>query len=253
MLDGFRPWLQRAQGWLLPPTCVLCLDPGQPPTRDLCAACEADLPRSPELAPPAAFDAALAPFAYDWPVDALIRDFKYHGRLAHGRVLGTLLADAAGAALSGGEPVPQALVPVPLHPRRERERGYNQAWELARVLGRELGIPVVANLVLRTRETPPQASLDAAARRTNLVGAFALRRAPGVERIALVDDVLTTGATLGELARVLRAAGAGRVTAWTVARATGGGAVQPGSVASAISSAGTPTRNATNSSSRMPM
>lgn len=253
-----RAWQDRLHGWLLPPRCVLCLDPGQPPTLDLCPACEADLPELGPACPrcgeacesaasaverggattpargrraggsapnlcshcasdPPPYARVIAPFRYAWPVDALVRGFKYHGQLPHGRVLGTLLANAV---LAHGAALPQLLVPVPLHPARERERGYNQAWELARVAGRLLDLPVAPALCERTRVTPPQASLDRAARRANLADAFALRRPPGAVHVALVDDVLTTGATLSALASTLLAAGVNRVDCWAVARAS---------------------------------
>jgi ComF family protein len=235
-----RPWVERVHGWLLPPRCVLCLDPGRGPTLDLCAACEADLPVVGTACPccgealveaatppracarclvdPPPYSRVIAPFRYAWPVDALVRGFKYHGQLAHGRVLGTLLAEAV---LAAGAAVPPLLVPVPLHPARERERGYNQSWELARVAARLLDVAVAPTLCVRTRATPPQATLDAAARRTNLAGAFAVRRPPGTSHVALVDDVLTTGATLAALAAALLTAGVRRVDCWTVARASG--------------------------------
>jgi ComF family protein len=206
------------RGWLLPPRCVLCLDPGRAPALDLCPACEAELPvlgRARDVPP---FARVVAPFRYAWPVDALIRGFKYHGQLPHGRVLGTLLAEAV---LASGTPRPQLIVPVPLHPARERERGYNQAWELARTAGRLLDVPVAPTLCVRTRATPPQASLDGAARRANLAGAFAVTRPPGALHVALMDDVLTTGATVAALAAALLGAGVERVDCWTVARASG--------------------------------
>ena len=230
-----REWLDRLHGWLLPPRCVLCLDPGRPPTLDLCAACEADLPLHGPACPrcgeacggaaaacsrcaaaPPPYTRVVAPFRYAWPVDALVRGFKYHGQLPHGRVLGTLLAEAV---LADAGPLPQLLVPVPLHPSRERERGYNQAWELARVAGRLLGIPVAATLCARTRATPPQATLDAATRRANLDAAFTVRRPAHAAHVAVVDDVLTTGATLTAVATTLLAAGVTRVDGWAVARA----------------------------------
>jgi ComF family protein len=176
---------------------------------DLCSRCTTD---------PPPYAHVIAPFRYAWPVDALVRGFKYHGQLPHGRVLGTLLANAVHAQ---GAALPQLVVPVPLHPARERERGYNQAWELARVVGRLLDLPVAPALCERTRATPPQASLDRAARRANLAGAFAVRRAPGAMHVALVDDVLTTGATISALACALLAAGVNRVDCWAVARASG--------------------------------
>jgi ComF family protein len=238
-----REWVDRLHGWLLPPRCVLCLDPGRSPALDLCPACEADLPvfgpacarcgeanadatagASADAAGPCArcsrdpppYSRVVAPFRYAWPMDALVRGFKYGAQLPHGRVLGTLLAEAV---LSSGAPLPALLVPVPLHPARERERGYNQAWELARVAGRLLDVPVAPALCERTRATTAQASLDAAARRANLAGAFSVRRPPGVLHVALVDDVLTTGATASALASALHGAGVQRVDCWTVARA----------------------------------
>jgi len=230
----WRAWAERLQGWLLPPRCVLCLDPGRvEPLLDLCADCEAELPRT---ATPCVrcgapgggeagctrcagralpYAAVVAPFRYAWPIDALVRGFKYHGRLPYGRVLGTLLAEAL---LASGAPRPQLLVPVPLHPTRERERGYNQALELARVLGRTLGVPVAAALCERRRATAAQAGLAAAERQANVAGAFSVRGVPPAH-VALVDDVMSTGATLAALEAVLRAAGAARVDAWAVARA----------------------------------
>jgi ComF family protein len=231
------PWrsaVERVHGWVLPPRCVLCLDPGRVPLLDLCPACLAELPAMPIACPrcaeplhgaacvacaasgPPPYERALAAYRYAWPVDALVRGFKYHGQLAHGRVLGTLLAEAV---LSAEVAPPDLIVPVPLHPERERERGYNQAWELARVAARRLGVRAAAEACRRVRHTAPQASLDAAARRANLAGAFvAPRPLPGA-RVAVVDDVLTTGATLGAVADALHAAGVAHVQVWTVARA----------------------------------
>ena len=116
------------------------------------------------------------------------------------------------------EPLPARLVPVPLHRNRLRRRGYNQAVELARPLGRALGLPVAPRLCRRQRPTPAQAELTGSDRRRNVRGAFAVA-APVPRHVAIVDDVVTTGSTVGELARVLRRAGAERVEVWAVARA----------------------------------
>lgn len=230
-------WPGRALALLFPPICLLCLEPGQAPLLDLCAGCEADLPWIHAACPgcglpgpaeagagircaacqhhPPPFDAAFAPLAYAFPVDDLVRGLKYHRQLASGRVLGTLLGQRA---MDRGPGV-DALVPVPLHRRREAGRGYNQAAELARYAGRALGLPVVDDLVERCRPTAEQAGLDAEARRRNLASAFRVRRQPGHGRIAILDDVMTTGSTVAELARVLKEAGAAHVEAWAVARA----------------------------------
>jgi ComF family protein len=114
--------------------------------------------------------------------------------------------------------MPDLLLPVPLHPSRLRKRGYNQALELARPLGRRLGIPVRHDVLRRTRCTGAQTELDAAARVGNVRGAFALASLPAQRHVALVDDVMTTGATLAEAAMVLLAAGMDRVDVWALAR-----------------------------------
>jgi ComF family protein len=229
----WRALALRVQGWMLPPRCVLCLDPGQAPALDLCADCASDLPAVPTSCPrcaepasgaecahcataPPPYVRAFAAHAYAWPVDALVRGFKYHGQLPYGRVLGTLLAEAVATARL---PAPDLIVPVPLHPARERERGYNQAWELARVVAATLRTPAAPNACRRVRATAPQANLDAAARRANLSGAFVVPRALRGARVAVVDDVLTTGATLGAVANALHDAGAAEVQVWAVARA----------------------------------
>jgi ComF family protein len=110
------------------------------------------------------------------------------------------------------------LVAMPLHPARLRQRGFNQSHEIAKALSRRLGIPLAAEACLRTRDTTPQASLPWKERTRNIRGAFACHGNVSGKRIAVVDDVMTTGASLDELARTLRRAGAARVEAWVVAR-----------------------------------
>jgi ComF family protein len=152
---------------------------------------------------------------YAFPVDRLLPRFKFHGDLAAGQALATLLQWSLDPAES-----PEALVPVPLHAHRLRDRGYDQALELARALSRDGGPPLLAERLRRVRITAPQSELGAAARRDNVFGAFALHGDGALpQHVALVDDVLTTGATVGECARVLLAAGVRRVDVWTVARA----------------------------------
>lgn len=226
----------RALARVFPPRCLLCLDPGQAPALDLCAGCQADLARDlpactgcakrlprPDtflcgecLVGPRTFDAAFAPYLYRHPVDWMIHRMKYAGEIAAARVFGTLL----GQLVRSSHMVHvEALLPVPLHRAREAHRGYNQAIEIARYAGRELELPVAFDVCRRTRDTVSQAGLDAAARRHNLRGAFALTRPPDFERVAIIDDVLTTGSTVDELAAVLKAAGVGWVEVWAVARA----------------------------------
>jgi len=213
--------LERLGALLLPPRCVLCGARGQAPCLDLCAGCAAsfEAARDPVLPGPEPLRRTCAPFAYAWPIDHLVHAVKYRGQLATARVLGTLLARwLAGRGLQGEIDV---IVPVPLHPERHAERGFNQSAELARQLGRGLRLPVAESLALRSRATPPQVGLHLEERRRNLAGSFAAGAVGGL-RIAIVDDVTTTGATLQELARSLVRNGALTVDAWCVARADRG-------------------------------
>lgn len=122
----------------------------------------------------------------------------------------------ASVQARGGR-LPDALLPVPIHPRRLRERGYNQALELARPVARTLGLPLLPHALRRLRATSPQMTLPEAARAANVRGAFAVH-GPLPAHVVLVDDVLTTGATTGELARTLKAAGCARVEVWCACR-----------------------------------
>lgn len=170
----------------------------------------------PVLAGPDPLRRSCAPFAYARPLDHLVHALKYRGQLAIARVLGALLAGwVAGRGLQHEVDL---IVPVPLHADRHAERGFNQSAELARRVGRSLRLPVVESLVVRRRATPPQVGLHLEERRRNLSGAFAATPAAGGLRIALLDDVTTTGRTLQELAAVLLAAGAAAVDGWCVAR-----------------------------------
>jgi len=161
------------------------------------------------------FDLAFVPYRYAYPLDQLIRAFKYRGVLAYGRVLGSLLADQLAARAS---PRPDLIVPVPLHPSRHRERGFNQATELARPISRRLDIPFDARLCKRVRATADQTELDARSRRSNVRGAFEVEGKLALH-VAVLDDVLTTGSTASEIARVLKRAGVRTVEIWAVARA----------------------------------
>jgi ComF family protein len=232
-VDGRLRQAGRQLGALLwPARCLLCGDPGDA-GRDLCAACRASLPWNraacarcalplPASAPvcgaclrqPPPVEATQAVFVYGFPVDRLLPRLKFHGGLAAGRLLAQLAADGFAHAQR-----PDALVPVPLHRARLRQRGYDQALELARPLARQLGLSLRTDLLRRIRATAPQSRLDAAARRRNLHDAFNVRsQAPLPAHVALFDDVMTTGATLHAAARALRRAGVARVDAWVCAR-----------------------------------
>lgn len=195
-----------------------------------CAACAGDLLRvagacrscglahsagaCPALAAEWRVERVLAPFSYAAPLDHYVRAFKYHGVRELGRTLGLLLAAEARRETLAVD----ALVPVPLHPLRLRERGYNQATEIARTLGAELGLPILLGGIGRLRESRQQAGQSAGRRRANVAAAFAAHRGLGGRAIAIVDDVITTGATVNARAAALLAAGASRCEAWAVAR-----------------------------------
>jgi len=231
LVDGLR----RLQFAVLPPHCLLCGQSGAG-QHDLCTACAADLLRNRVCCPRCAlpleapaplcgeclhseppFASACVPFVYAPPLDALLTHLKFGRSLAAGRVLSELWITAARASLPS---IPQALIPVPLHAGRLRERGYNQALELAKPLARAFGVALRNDVLVRTRVTSAQSNLDADARHRNLRGAFAV--APDATlpaHVALFDDVMTTGTTLRECARTLLRAGAERVDVWAVARA----------------------------------
>lgn len=195
--------------WLLPPFCRLCGEHGQP-TLDLCADCQTELPFTPTVLN-LDYGSIWAGFSYAEPVAGLIQRFKFQEDLGAGR----LLARLAIGAFTDSEP--QALIPVPLHSSRLRSRGYNQALELAAYWGKCRDVPVRSSLLTRTRATHAQSSLPATARTANVDGAFkANTRIP--EHVALIDDVVTTGATTTEAAKALLAGGARRVDVWCLAR-----------------------------------
>ena len=214
---------------LLPQSCTLC--GASSITKLICVECDADLPRLPRkgcavcalplasgkvcgacLDSPPRYARVTAPFIYGFPVNALIHAYKYGGRLALARPLGTALAQAVARDVD-------AIVPMPLSPRRLAQRGFNQALELARVVGGLTGIPLMSHACRKVIETPSQAALPWGERAKNVRHAFVCDADLRGKRVAVMDDVLTTGATLNELARVLRKAGAREVSGWVVARA----------------------------------
>ena len=210
-------------------SCYLCRGAAE---GVLCAECDAELPRleatvcprcalpSPGgalcgrcLAHPPAYDATVAALAYEFPADVLVQGLKFRGELALAPLLGRLLA----ARLPRGTRV-DFIVPVPLSRARLRERGCNQALEIARPLAAATGCKLAPFLAERSRDTPPQLDLPLEERARNVRGAFRCTQVPERAEIALVDDVMTAGATLEELAAALKRAGAARVVNWVVAR-----------------------------------
>ncbi|HVE11191.1 MAG TPA: ComF family protein, partial [Paraburkholderia sp.] len=168
-------------------------------------------------AEPPPFDATFALADYRAPLDSLALGLKFRARLALGREFGRRLAALAQDAW-GRADRPDVVAPVPLARKRLVERGYNQAWEIARPFAAALRVPADATLIRRAIETAPQSRLDLAARRHNVGAAFKIERPVHGLHVAVVDDVMTTGATLEALARTLKAAGARRVTNFVALR-----------------------------------
>jgi ComF family protein len=152
----------------------------------------------------------VAHYRYDFPLDKLVQALKYAHRLA--------LADFFAATLAEPRPTVDAIVPLPLSTERLRSRGFNQAVEIARPLARRWRLPLLLDAVRRPVDTPPQASLPWQARRKNIRGAFECGVDLSGRSLLVVDDVMTTGATLDEFARTLKKHGAVRVVNWVVAR-----------------------------------
>lgn len=229
-------WLKNIQTLLLPPRCVFCGDAGLNDL-DLCPGCFEDLSRnihccyrcglSFEIVNPLPqlcgrclketphFDETHAPFRYDRAMRFLITQLKFQRNYKHARLLGNLLAQHVAAASEA----PDCIIPVPLHPNRYRERGFNQSLEIARQIGKQLNIPLDYTSCVRRRDTKHQSELPAKQRRNNMKQAFEVIAPIDYHCVAIVDDVMTTGATVEALAAALKRQGAARVDVWACARA----------------------------------
>ncbi|MBH3423166.1 ComF family protein [Pseudomonas gessardii] len=226
-------WLKSNQ------TCLIC-DEATDSSSTVCNACEIDLPWLTHgcqvcalplpasglicgqcVRSPPAFKQVVAPWRYSFPLDSLISRFKHQGKWPLGHLLASLLGQCLQDRFDNAELTrPDRLLAVPMAAKRLRQRGYNQATMLARWLSRDLDLPLDEHLLLRPHATIAQQQLDAKQRQRNLLKAFAL--APGAQvqgqHLALVDDVLTTGATAHSLARLLLHAGARQVDVYCLAR-----------------------------------
>lgn len=228
---GVARWLSL----LLPPRCLHCQAPGLPGL-DLCADCWQELPWNDVACPLCALPLphpapacgvcikrrppvtrTLAPLRYEGCVAHLLPRFKFHHQLAAGRLLAASITHAiVDSAIANDMDL---LLPMPLHPKRLAQRGYNQVVELARPLASSLSLPLRIDLLQRVRDTAPQTGLDARARRRNLRGAFIASSAVEGRRVLLLDDVITTGTSLREASRALLRAGTTEVRALAIARA----------------------------------
>lgn len=219
---------------IFPPTCAICHNPGQLQI-DLCAECysaleqinrpcqccglplrrhhKSDICHSCQLFPQS-YDRVLAPFHYSGITKKLIQQTKYQRRLANTRILAKLLLEHID------EQSVDALIAAPAHSGTLGKRGYNQALEIARDVSRATGVVLLTEGCIKVRSTAKQAGLDASGRKHNLAHAFSTHLPKDGMRIAVIDDVMTTGATLNEIARTLKASGASHVEGWICARTT---------------------------------
>lgn len=244
MVDKCLSYIQRL---LLPPICQVCdevISGDSTAELDICSDCLAELAFAVGpccqrcampitsarqvadvpllcgrcLRDPPAFDNTVTVFAYEGMVARLIQGLKFHGRLSHARLLGGLMGLSLRDRIRD---IPDCLLPVPLHRRRLGERGFNQSVELGRHIGRYIGLrQILTNHCVRRRYTVSQADLPARQRRRNVRNAFQCRATIEHRHVTIVDDVMTTGNTVNELARVVKKAGAERVDVWICARAS---------------------------------
>lgn len=222
----------------MPPVCILCGDQGNPhkgldlcercswdipPHTTACARCAESLAKSPGLealcgrcqTQPPAFDRCQAMFSYQAPADHLLQRLKFNGRLEMARVLGELMASWLDSIIDNQ---PDTLIPIPLHRDRLRERGFNQAVELARPIAKRLGLHMDIHCCVRLKTTAPQSDLSRKERMKNVKGAFKVLK-PVSGHVVIIDDVMTTGSTAHEFAKTLLQAGATSVDVWVCARA----------------------------------
>lgn len=226
-------WSLFIQSIPFPSHCLLCDHP-LTPGRDFCSDCYTQLPFNRRACPscalplsgadglrcgrctrrPPPFAASTVPLLYRAPFNRLIGEFKFRHKLHLAAPLSRLFREQ----LADNPSLPDLIVPMPLHPLRLRERGFNQSLELARALASMLDLEIDLRSCRRVRATPPQSGLDEVARRKNLRGAFVVDSRLRGRHIALFDDVVTTGATITAASRALLRAGAGRVDVWALAR-----------------------------------
>ncbi|MGB4812061.1 MAG: ComF family protein [Methylophilaceae bacterium] len=215
--------------WLFSSQCVLCTAPVKT-SKGLCSACFDALPwhNAPQcqqcgllsnhpicgqcLKSAPEFDVTVAALRYAFPLDALMQQFKYGSTLQTAHLFADLIS--AHHAMQNLD----LIIPMPLHPKRLKERGFNQSLEIAKLLAKQQNIPIDYHCCARTKYTAPQASLPLKERVKNIKGAFACHIDLTGKRIAIIDDVMTTGASLNELAKTLKKAGAAHVECWVVAR-----------------------------------
>ncbi len=231
-------YLKKIYNWLLPHTCILC-NQNAHRLQDLCQACLKDLPSlilackrcarplsfqerslicDECLKNPPPFDHSYALYLYQPPVTKLIMDLKFREALVNAKIWGELLADKIQQDWYQLALLPEAIIPVPLHKNRLKERGFNQALEIARPIAKALHLPIEMALCQRVKATAAQATLPADQRAENIKRAFRITRFTNYRYVAVVDDVMTTGQTITELCLTLKRAGIKQIDVWCCAR-----------------------------------
>jgi ComF family protein len=230
-------YLKKLYAWVLPYTCILCGSPSQI-SLDICLPCLEELPILPQSCPrcantlpsktdlckncqanPPPFDKTHALFSYEPPISKLLLDLKFQNTLLNAKILGELMAISIKTEWYEHGPLPNLILPVPLHTHRLKQRGFNQAVELAKPIAKRLNLPLSLDACIRSKHTLPQATLKAEDRTQNIQQAFKVEQNITGLHIAIVDDVITTGQTVTELTNVLKSAGAYRVDVWCCAKA----------------------------------
>lgn len=202
--------------FLAPRSCVFCGEPSEGSEQSICTGCFTDLPwnEAPISPGPDIFDVSIAMLHYTFPIDVAIKALKFRRKLSYAPAFAEILRVAEPLF----PPDIDAVLPVPLHWRRKAMRGFNQATELARPVAQSLGVPLVRN-IRRKRATPFQSGLDAVERARNLRSAFVITRLESRTHVLIIDDVVTTGATVRALAKRLLSSGVAKVSVLAVARA----------------------------------
>lgn len=231
-------WINNIHTLFIPNTCQLCSQQTGT-TQNLCPPCISELPYNKSscircgaamaeqkqlicgqcLQRPPQFDSALVPFHYTPPFNAFIPALKFQHKLNYGRLMSSLFIAEFQRLKRKPELKPQCIIPVPLHPKRLRERGFNQSLEISRNIAKQLDIPLDLTSVKRIKNTHAQSDLNKSKRKSNMRNAFEVVQPISYRHVALFDDVMTTGHTFNELSRVLKQSGVTTIEIWAIARA----------------------------------
>jgi ComF family protein len=235
-MNALNATFKKIYTWLLPYQCILCLKPSDR-KQDLCSDCLQDLPTISHACPRCArvlfgthatcgsciineppFNTTYALFLYEKPISNLILNLKFQERLVNARILGELFANKICTHWYKDKPLPEVIIPMPLHTQRLKERGFNQALEIARPIAHQLCLPLDVMSYGRQRATLPQAQLPLKERKQNIKKAFLKENPHHYRHIAVFDDVITTGQTIREFCKTIKKDGVEQIDVWCIAR-----------------------------------